>query len=135
MGPPESRSMFFPTASRAAWAARLRAAPAFFKFGHDLQSRQRVVPHPLEHVGHGPERVALGPIESPLLVGPCLDQTRGRQRSQLLRDGAKRHIRHGARYFTGADFAIPNETKNLATAWRCDGGENGRLGKHACILV
>ena len=119
----------------ASSVSRFRTATRRRKLRRQLQPPQRIVPHAFERRAHRTQGGAARSIEPLRLFRSAVDQACLRERPQLQRDRPERDVGHGAVDVARRQFVFPDQSQDLAPAWRGDRTQGGRVEQHGLILV
>src|SRR5262245_32308789 len=96
------------------WAAGAWPASRAFELGLDLENPQRVGPHLLEQLPHRSQPLAVHAVVAVAPLGPHAHEPRLRERAQLERYRAERHV--GKRRIDRArrQLFVPQQAQDLA---------------------
>jgi hypothetical protein len=120
----------FGRCARSAAAGWARTSPRVFEFSVQLQTPQRIVPHPLELAGQRAQAFAPGAVQPPLAVAPADDEAGVGERTQVKRDGAKGDVGHRRVDVAGRDFAVPDQPEDFLPPGAGNGREDRGLESH-----
>src|SRR6185503_19774441 len=135
------RSRRWGIASVVVISVRLLAGPGFrpatsaFEFGLDLEAPQRVGPHLLEQLAHRPEPFPLDAVVAVAPGRPYAHQPRLRQRPELQRYGAERHVGEGRIDGAGRELLVPEQPQDFPPPRRGDCRKQGRIQWHARYFI
>ena len=95
---------------------RPRPSTCLFQFGLKLQTPERIVPHPFQHLADRPQYVGPRAVQPALPMHSRFDEAGIFEHSKLQRYGAECDIRQRSCDITRFHFVVPEQPQDFAAA-------------------